>query len=809
MDMMTLGAAKKMVEETMQDVSALKGADGLSAYQIAVNNGFSGTETEWLNSLKGEKGEVGPQGPQGEAAANFEVDDTLRVPGKAADAAATGAKLSQLSGEIEDLKGSGTGATTEQLAQIEQNKNDISNLSSAVAVERERINQFTKLEDGSTSGDAELIDARVDYKGTTHANVGEHLRYIGSENKTFIEEVDKQVILSTNVDVVPFRNSSLGNGKVYSAESESFYFFCIKGHTYKWTSDGNRQDVGFFFEIPTVGKPTYNSKIYSYARKVEFVAPITGYCMVYHNNGVSDDVAESVIVTTKNNIDEFRTKNGETNEFIDELYGQLSNGTVLTTRLSGYNFVYNKITANNSESFYFKVFKDVAYKYNDAGTRQNVIFTKEKPQEGVVAYDNTTHSYPRGVEFIAPITGYCVIHHNHTIDDNVAQSVEVNVTKTLVDQCEDNVLDILESNDLRTLPSIYLEEIERVKDIVTNQDFGLSFLFATDIHIRDEAHLYKMDIMGKCGDLVDLIVLNGDIVDGSEAEDVSYVKKLLKESVDRTRNPVSNTYALAGNHDNNFLKVNLTKDSSNAITNRMFTNLTCKGETNAVYDSKHPMQVYYYIDFPQYKIRMICLNVCLAFEDDGSRENHENVWGFTTDEMYWMRDTALRFDDKEDSEEWGVVLCSHISILRDENVEYHTPKSITFTGMMNAFKNGSSYTEPDTAIGFGTDNVFDFSDQGGREVICYLAGHLHYDLVSTANDLQIPVISTTSGHASQSTLCETQTPETPITTPSAPVRTDDRKNVNSECFDLVKIDRQKRKIICTRYGAGNSREIEY
>lgn len=75
MDMMTLGAAKKMVEETMQGVSALKGADGLSAYQIAVNNGFSGTETEWLNSLKGKKGEqglkgdtgsVGPQGPQGE-----------------------------------------------------------------------------------------------------------------------------------------------------------------------------------------------------------------------------------------------------------------------------------------------------------------------------------------------------------------------------------------------------------------------------------------------------------------------------------------------------------------------------------------------------------------------------------------------------------------------------------------------------------------------------------------------------------------------------------------------------------------------
>jgi hypothetical protein len=36
------------------------GDDGLSAYQIAVANGFSGTEAEWLTSLEG------PQGPQGE-----------------------------------------------------------------------------------------------------------------------------------------------------------------------------------------------------------------------------------------------------------------------------------------------------------------------------------------------------------------------------------------------------------------------------------------------------------------------------------------------------------------------------------------------------------------------------------------------------------------------------------------------------------------------------------------------------------------------------------------------------------------------
>lgn len=48
------------------------GADGKSAYEIAVGNGFSGSETEWLESLrgepgpKGETGATGPQGPKGE-----------------------------------------------------------------------------------------------------------------------------------------------------------------------------------------------------------------------------------------------------------------------------------------------------------------------------------------------------------------------------------------------------------------------------------------------------------------------------------------------------------------------------------------------------------------------------------------------------------------------------------------------------------------------------------------------------------------------------------------------------------------------
>lgn len=42
------------------------GKNGKSAYEIALDNGFEGTEQEWLDSLKGEKGDTGEKGEKGD-----------------------------------------------------------------------------------------------------------------------------------------------------------------------------------------------------------------------------------------------------------------------------------------------------------------------------------------------------------------------------------------------------------------------------------------------------------------------------------------------------------------------------------------------------------------------------------------------------------------------------------------------------------------------------------------------------------------------------------------------------------------------
>lgn len=62
-------AARKYTKETVEGAGAIKGKDGKdgkSAYQIAVENGYTGTEQEWLDSLEGEEGPQGPQGEKGD-----------------------------------------------------------------------------------------------------------------------------------------------------------------------------------------------------------------------------------------------------------------------------------------------------------------------------------------------------------------------------------------------------------------------------------------------------------------------------------------------------------------------------------------------------------------------------------------------------------------------------------------------------------------------------------------------------------------------------------------------------------------------
>ena len=58
----SLALSKRYTQEVVEGHGFIQGK---SAYEIAVENGFVGTEQEWLESLEGAPGPEGPEGPQG------------------------------------------------------------------------------------------------------------------------------------------------------------------------------------------------------------------------------------------------------------------------------------------------------------------------------------------------------------------------------------------------------------------------------------------------------------------------------------------------------------------------------------------------------------------------------------------------------------------------------------------------------------------------------------------------------------------------------------------------------------------------
>lgn len=92
-----------------------QGATGKSNYEIAVDNGFIGTESEWLLTITGPQGEVGPQGIQGiQGIQGLKGDTGLQGPkGDTGDTGVQGVQGVQGIQGVQGLKGD-TGATGPQ-----------------------------------------------------------------------------------------------------------------------------------------------------------------------------------------------------------------------------------------------------------------------------------------------------------------------------------------------------------------------------------------------------------------------------------------------------------------------------------------------------------------------------------------------------------------------------------------------------------------------------------------------------------------------------------------------------------------------
>lgn len=146
-------------------------------------------------------------------------------------------------------------------------------------IERKRIDAFTTLSEGSTTGDAELIDGRIGYDNITYKNIGDSIR---TQIKNTNEKIDNRIKQSINL---------LDNSKWI----DGYYVYQEVNDGVKTLGKTANNDF-CYIEIPVKGGTTYT--ISNYAFQIVFCSYENNNLVVRSATGNGQTNDKPTIITT-------------------------------------------------------------------------------------------------------------------------------------------------------------------------------------------------------------------------------------------------------------------------------------------------------------------------------------------------------------------------------------------------------------------------------------------------------------------------------------------------------------------------------
>lgn len=287
-------------------------------------------------------------------------------------------------------------------------------------------------------------------------------------------------------------------------------------------------------------------------------------------------------------------------------------------------------------------------------------------------------------------------------------------------------------------------------------------------------------------DKVDMVVVNGDNIDGSESRKLNIHRN--QQVVDTIHGVMQDKPVLftIGNHDDG----SVWKDGTEVITLKELTDIYDYQFYNAGEIRPDNTASYAYYDFPNQKIRAISLS---GFENpevynsDGTIKYKRGVASvFTTKQLSWLVQ-ALKVGS-----DWSVIIFNHAPY---EGFYNNAPYSYitnlnhnVLKDILKAFVNGTKVTSVGANTDFPANITADFSEQGKGTLITNVFGHEHRDADKVVID-DIPAIERTCDIA---------------------LTTDRVVGTSSEyAFDIIEINVLKRTIKFNRFGAGESVSWSY
>ncbi len=205
---------------------------------------------------------------------------------------------------------------------------------------------------------------------------------------------------------------------------------------------------------------------------------------------------------------------------------------------------------------------------------------------------------------------------------------------------------------------------------------------------------------------------------------------------------------------------------------------------------------WHYYDIENKKIRVVSVDSQdtdkETLDEKGEVRFHGGAsWYVSDEQMNWIADTALNFDDKKEKD-WGVIFAMHQYV---ESAADHESALVKLLEMCKAFNEGDSYHavyKNEKYPFFDLDVHADFTrykvEEKKPHMICWLLGHNHED----KNEVRYGINMIWTLNNSASTVC-------------SDARVARIKGTSTQnAFDVLNIDTRQRKIRVFRYGAGKN-----
>lgn len=297
---------------------------------------------------------------------------------------------------------------------------------------------------------------------------------------------------------------------------------------------------------------------------------------------------------------------------------------------------------------------------------------------------------------------------------------------------------------------------------------GLQFAFLTDVHCRDNAgkspELIKY--IKSLTNSVPFVVFGGDVLITTVPEGVGVRDDAQTWQTWMEKMGKSHVYQVQGNHDYlGYHYVNgervVFREPLGVCRQYVIGNLEDADIVGV------PGKLWYYLDIPTAKTRIIFLNDYDTTRNDGVFYGYN---GMSNDQVGWVVNTALAEDDKR------IIFVSH----QTYDTEMEGENQSVFAGMQSLFSAMVNHT----AYSYGQITK-DFTNSS-LEFVAHFCGHMHAD-ASNVNNGVLTIQSTCDAYYDRSESVGT---------------------INEQAFDIVTVDYTNSKLFTTRIGSGTDREFD-